>query len=91
MRDALEATSAPAIFSHSNARALRDVPRNVPHDVLALIPGNGGMVMAIFVSFLVTTAPQATLADVVSKLECVREVVGPRTSASAATSTAPTR
>ena len=48
MKDAIEASKAPVIFSHSNSRALEDHPRNVPDDVLALLPANGGVVMVNF-------------------------------------------
>ena len=45
MDDALRVAEAPVIFSHSSARAITDVPRNVPDDILARVKTNGGVVM----------------------------------------------
>ncbi|HEX3160366.1 MAG TPA: dipeptidase [Gemmatimonadaceae bacterium] len=49
MSDALDASAAPVIFSHSSARAITNVPRNVPDSILARLPRNGGVVMVTFV------------------------------------------
>jgi membrane dipeptidase len=48
MRDAIAASAAPVVFTHSDARALADNPRNVPDDVLKLLAANGGVVMVNF-------------------------------------------
>ncbi len=92
MADALRVATAPVIFSHSSARALTDVPRNVPDDILRLVPKNGGVVMVTFVPQFVSRdvaawnarpesertgpAPRATLSQVADHIDHIRKVAG---------------
>ncbi|MDQ6771000.1 MAG: dipeptidase [Gemmatimonadota bacterium] len=56
MSAALNVSQAPVIFSHSAARALVDVPRNVPDSILRRVTRNGGIVMVPFVAGFVSPA-----------------------------------
>lgn len=56
MSDALDASAAPVMFSHSSARAVTDVARNVPDSILRRLRDNGGVVMVTFVGSFISNA-----------------------------------
>src|SRR5678816_1954900 len=62
MSDALDVSTAPVIASHSSARALSNVPRNIPDDLLKRIGEKGGVIQVNFYSVFVdvaTVGPQS--------------------------------
>lgn len=69
MLDTLRISKAPVLFSHSSARAIADHPRNVPDEVLAQLPSNGGVVMINFFSGFVV--PES--ASILLKLSALRK------------------
>lgn len=76
MHDALDVAEAPVIWSHADTRGLRDHPRNVPDDVLARLPENGGVLMVTFVPSFLTDRDRATIGDVADHIEHVVRTAG---------------
>ena len=63
VRDALAASKAPIIASHSSARALVDHKRNLPDDLLRAIAAKGGVVQAVAYKEFVKSDPARAAAE----------------------------
>ena len=72
MSDALDVSRAPIIASHSSARALSNVPRNIPDDLLKKIADKGGVIQVNFYTMFLDAAavgPQSEARDARLKSE----------------------
>ena len=83
--DALETSQAPLIASHSSARAVTNVPRNMTDDMIKALAAKGGVIqISIYCSFISQKAAhapksspvRATLDDVVAHIDHVRQIAG---------------
>ena len=72
MRHAMRVSEVPPLFSHSSARALCDVTRNVPDDVLHDVGRVGGVVMVTFVPAFVAPEGKESMAAYLAELARLR-------------------
>jgi membrane dipeptidase len=70
--DAIETSQAPVIASHSSARALTDVPRNMTDDMLKAVAKKGGVVMVNFGKGFVNTKYVKPSPETQAKMDEIR-------------------
>lgn len=75
--DMIEISSAPVIFSHSNARAVHDHPRNIRDDQVKACAKSGGIVGVTGVGAFLSERGSAEVADVLPHIRYLAEMIGP--------------
>ena len=75
-RETVALSRAPVVASHSNARSVADVPRNLPDDLLTAIADKGGLVGAMFHGPFVVKGRLARLDDVAHQVATMVRLIG---------------
>lgn len=75
--DALSISSKPIVCSHSNCKALCDVPRNLTDDQLRTLAKHGGVAhITLYHGFLRNDSQEATVMDAIAHLEHAIDIMG---------------
>lgn len=75
--DAIDISTKPIVCSHSNCKALCDVPRNLTDDQLRALAAKGGVAhVTLYHGFLRNDRCEASIMDAIAHLEHVIKIVG---------------
>ena len=74
--DALDISSTPIVCSHSNCKALCDVPRNLTDDQLRALAAKGGVAHTTLYAGFLRNDDEATILDAIAHLEHAIDIMG---------------
>jgi membrane dipeptidase len=76
--DAVEVSSKPIVFSHTNCKALCDHPRNKTDNQIRALARKGGVIGLSCFNWFVSDKPRSTLDDLLDHFDHVARLVGPQ-------------
>lgn len=74
--DALQISRTPIVCSHSNSRALCDVPRNITDEQMCALAAAGGVCQITLYNGFLRTDGNATITDAIRHLEHAIDIMG---------------
>jgi membrane dipeptidase len=75
--DAVEVSSRPIVYSHTNCKALCDHPRNKTDEQIKALARKGGVIGLSCFNWFVSDKPRSTLEDLLNHFDHVAKLVGP--------------
>jgi membrane dipeptidase len=74
--DAIEASSAPVVITHANAKGVHDSPRNISDELIQAIAAQGGVVGTVGFPAFLGTSTRPTLDDFIADIDYKVALVG---------------
>ncbi len=75
--DAIEASSKPILFSHTNCKAIYDHPRNKSDEAIKALAKKGGVMGMTLLSWFISENSPSTFDDLLEHFDHVIRLVGP--------------
>ncbi len=75
--DAVDVSTKPIVFSHTNCKALCNHPRNKTDDQIKALARKGGVIGLTCFNWFVSDKPKSTLDDLLNHYDHVKKLVGP--------------
>lgn len=74
--EAIEASTAPVVFSHANPKAVHPSPRNIQDDQYKAVAATGGLVGIVGYPAFVSSSPKPTIDEFINHIEYAVKLIG---------------